>query len=119
MTQIPEKVKPTLEITELVVDLRYCLNSIIDHLHTMEAEMTIIASGKAVCDPSFAETTKPKRWRAEVNDDYWFMVDTGEIGRESEDRHSIDTFRYNTGNYFKTEGEAIAYREKLLKDNEQ
>lgn len=61
------------------------------------------------------EEKKPvKRWRANKNEDYFITDNGGEISCITDTFHRIDTYRYNAGNYFKTEQEAENYKEKLL-----
>lgn len=49
---------------------------------------------------------EPKRWRAEENHAYW-AIDSG-VGviTDHEDRGKIENYRYEFGNYFKTEHQA-------------
>ena len=54
------------------------------------------------------------RWRAEYGEKYWCIGGNGHIYSSTEDEHSTDSYRFNTGNYFKTEEEAEAYKEYLL-----
>lgn len=55
-----------------------------------------------------------KRWRAEYGEKYWCIGGNGHIYCSTEDEHSTDSYRFNTGNYFKTEEEAEAYQGYLL-----
>lgn len=53
-----------------------------------------------------------KRWRAEEDEIYYYAISF--IANDSENNTACDNFRYDTGNYFKTENEAREYREKLI-----
>lgn len=55
-----------------------------------------------------------KRWRAKRCEKYHFINDCGVICAEVEWGDDIDGFRHATGDYFKTEEEAEAYKEYLL-----
>lgn len=55
-----------------------------------------------------------KRWRAELEEKYYYLDDDGDVNFSTEYNYSFDNFRYNIGNYFQTEKEAEAYRERLL-----
>lgn len=62
------------------------------------------------------EIEKPKweRWRAEKNEKYYFLSDSGEILFDTDYRDKMDNFLYNTDNYFKTKEEAEFRRQQLL-----
>lgn len=62
----------------------------------------------------FEEIYVIKRWRAKYGEGYWYVGDNGGIYLATEEGHSADNYRFNTGNYFKTAGEAYAYRKYLL-----
>ena len=55
-----------------------------------------------------------KRWRAPKNDSYLYVADCDYIGKTFEWGEKYDGYRYSTGNYFKTRGEAEKYRDTLL-----
>ena len=69
-------------------------------------------------DGWFEEISEYKRWRAEQTDcdvpTYFSATTYGEACVEEDALSSYDDFCYDTGNYFKTEDEAIAYMEYLL-----
>lgn len=56
---------------------------------------------------------KSKRWRAELNKDYFCINSDGNTWYTTEDNHKIDDYRYKTRNYFKTKEEAEKYLEKI------
>lgn len=53
-----------------------------------------------------ANQTHQKRWRGEEDDHYYCISDCGEILCEYEEKFDGDSYRYQSGNYFKTEEEA-------------
>ena len=55
-----------------------------------------------------------KRWRAKENGVHYFVDDWGDVDYNYDAGFPPSTFRYNIGNYFKTEEEAEAYKEYLL-----
>lgn len=57
---------------------------------------------------------KYKRWKAEKWGDYYAIVSNWEIELSQHDNHHINDLRYNIGNYFKIEKEAIKERDKRL-----
>lgn len=65
-------------------------------------------------DEWFEEIPKNKRWRAEYNEKYWCNDGNGGIYSSTEDGHKADSYRFLTGNYFKTEEEAEVYKEYLI-----
>lgn len=60
------------------------------------------------------EESKNKRWRAKENGGHYFVDDWGDVDYNYDAGFPPSTFRYNIGNYFKTEEEAEAYKEYLL-----
>ncbi len=57
---------------------------------------------------------KYKRWRAEKWGDYYSIVSNWEIYLSQHDNFEINDLRYNIGNYYQTEEEAIKERDKRL-----
>lgn len=58
---------------------------------------------------------KPKRWRAKVNENYWF-IDLMLSPIEATEKHkSFDDDMYELCNYFQTRQEAVAMAEQLKK----
>lgn len=51
---------------------------------------------------------KHERWRGGRGDSYYFIDDEGAIRHEIDTNDGMDNYRYNIGNYFKTEAEAEA-----------
>lgn len=60
------------------------------------------------------EEYKNKRWRAKENGGHYFVDDWGDVDYNYDAGFPPSTFRYNIGDYFKTEEEAEAYKEYLL-----
>jgi len=56
--------------------------------------------------PSEPVKPVPIRWRAEENERYFYVYDNGAIAYCDEKRHGADTYRYKSGNYYKTKEEA-------------
>ena len=64
-------------------------------------------------DDWFEEIPEYKRWRGERGDSYYFIDDEGAIRHEIDTNDGMDNYRYNIGNYFKTEAEAESYKKYL------
>lgn len=58
---------------------------------------------------------KPKRWRAEEYESYWYIDSSMEVSDCTENNSPFDNGHYEVGNYFKTEEAAVAMVEKLRK----
>lgn len=58
---------------------------------------------------------KPKRWRAEYNERYYYFNSQLKIDSMMNENDTIDNQLYELGNYFKTEEEAQEYENKLKK----
>lgn len=56
---------------------------------------------------------KHERWRGGRGDSYYFFDDEGAIRHEIDTNDGMDNYRYNIGNYFKTEAEAESYKKYL------
>ena len=56
---------------------------------------------------------KHERWRGGRGDSYYFIDDEGTIRHEIDTNDGMDNYRYNIGNYFKTEAEAESYKKYL------
>ena len=55
-----------------------------------------------------------RRWMADYDETYYCISSCGYVTDFRENDCSIDNFRYETGNYFKTENEAVEYKDKLI-----
>ena len=56
---------------------------------------------------------KHERWSGGRGDSYYFIDDEGAIRHEIDTNDGMDNYRYNIGNYFKTEAEAESYKKYL------
>ena len=57
----------------------------------------------------------PKRWRGCQDQLYWAINDKDGAALVFEEcGDEVDNYHYNSGNYFKTEGQALAYRDNVL-----
>lgn len=54
----------------------------------------------------FEYRIKPKRWRAEKEDNYYYITSIGEVDGDIEDYDLYDKSRYLFGNYFQTKEQA-------------
>lgn len=55
------------------------------------------------------------RWKAKINEVYWFIDDCGEVVHDYNNNHVDDQLRYEFGNCFRTREEAEEYRDKIIK----
>lgn len=72
---------------------------------------------KALYEEKFkckVEQERLKRCRAEVSERYYYITYKGTICHSYDNSAIWDDFRYDTGNYFKTEEEAEEYKKKLI-----
>lgn len=127
--EIPKEVTPTNIGNNDTLRLILTVNQLIAWAHEVEERLNtapreIITGPVKITDTIYkpgatvshggASETKPPRWRAEDNTLYWYINSEGLTERDSDFCDEFDMWRYNTGNYFQTEAEAIAYREELL-----
>ena len=84
-----------------------------DNLEEIKKELSDLQSKVAKIENESKEEKKGKRWRAEINDTYFYIDDTGYSDYSHEDKEYADDFRYKTRNYFKSEEEAEEYREVM------
>ena len=61
---------------------------------------------------------KPKRWRAERGEMFWYVNEIGMIFRVTECSTRSDDYFYNSGNYFQTKEQAEEYKKKLILQQE-
>lgn len=54
------------------------------------------------------------RWRAKIDNKYWYVDSFGRVQWSIEENHEGDTLRFISGNYFKTIEEAESYRKYCL-----
>lgn len=62
------------------------------------------------------EEKKPsrKRWRAEKNQEYWYIRSDGDVDDDIELHYEMDNWKYSIGNYFKTKEEAEFHKKELI-----
>lgn len=53
-------------------------------------------------------------WRVKNGERYWCITTNGEIASLNDTDHFYDDYRWETGNYFKTEVEAEVYKDRQL-----
>ena len=58
---------------------------------------------------------QPKRWRASLNEEYFYVTSYGHIQTTIECNHDNDLRHYLIGNYHPTREAAAAYKARLLK----
>ncbi len=63
----------------------------------------------------WAESRKPKRWRAKKGDEYWYIDGIIHPCQGKEDMIRTDYTRYKIGNYFRTREEAQQAAEEVRK----
>lgn len=61
----------------------------------------------------FEEIPEHKRWRADIDEYYWYLNSAGETYITAEREDDVDDTRFSIGNYFKTEEEAEKARDWL------
>lgn len=59
------------------------------------------------------KTDEPKKWKPELDEDYYFVNDCGRVGVNSWDNDIADSWRYLNDNVFKTAIEAEEHKKKL------
>lgn len=62
----------------------------------------------------FEEIEENTRWRANPNEEYWYIDECGETFTDYDWRNPEDNYRYSVGNYSKTERETEAYKKYLI-----
>jgi len=99
-----------LKTTNEIIDYLQHLDNRIQTLSLNQLEMKRGDRMITVTIPS----EQPKRWRAMIGEKYFRVDEWGIVDNCQECGDGCDNFRYAIGNYFKTEEEAYAYKEKLL-----
>lgn len=82
-----------------------------DNLEEIKKQISELQSKVAKLENESKEEKKGKRWRAEINDTYFYINDAGYVDVSHENNDSFDKYRFKTRNYFKTEEEAEEYQE--------
>lgn len=84
-----------------------------DNLEELKKQISELQSKVAKLENESKEEKKGKRWRAEINDTYFYINDAGYVDVSHENNDSFDKYRFKTRNYFKTEKEAEEYKEVM------
>ena len=92
--------KPKLELTEKQFE---------EGVFVIHFDLTRL---KEVFDVVIVEPPKPKRWRAERGELYWFVDSAGQTNSRWDLNAKLDDAHYNSQNYFKTKTEAEKFAVK-------
>ena len=84
-----------------------------DNLEEIKKQISELQSKVAKLENESKEEKKGKRWRAKINDTYFYINDAGYVDVSHENNDSFDEYRFKTRNYFKTEEEAEEYKEVM------
>lgn len=79
-----------------------------------ELKQKIEVLEKKVNSSEFEGIKKSARWKPELGDDYFYLSGSGCVLSSAWTNHEYDFQRFNLGNCFVTEQEAIDYKENLL-----
>lgn len=82
-----------------------------DNLEELKKQIRELQSKVAKIENESKEEKKGKRWRAKMNDTYFYVNDFGDVDSCHESNFDEDNYSYKTRNYFKTEEEAEEYQE--------
>ena len=84
-----------------------------DNLEEIKKQISELQSKVAKLENESKEEKKGKRWRAKINDTYFYINDAGYVDVSHENNDSFDEYRFKTRNHFKTEEEAEEYKEVM------
>ena len=82
-----------------------------DNLEELKKQISDLQSKVDKLENESKEEKKGKRWRAKINDTYFYINDAGDVDVSHENNDSFDKYRFKTRNYFRTEEEAEEYQE--------
>lgn len=82
-----------------------------DNLEEIKKQISELQSKVDKLENESKEEKKGKRWRAKINDTYFYINDVGYADVSHENNDSFDKYRFKTRNYFKSEEEAEEYQE--------
>lgn len=82
-----------------------------DNLEELKKQISELQSKVAKLENESKEEKKGKRWRAKMNDTYFYVNDFGDVDSCHESNYDEDNYSYKTRNYFKTVGKATEYKE--------
>lgn len=84
-----------------------------DNLEEIKKQISELQSKVDKLENESKEEKKGKRWRAKINDTYFYINDVGYADVSHENNDSFDKYRFKTRNYFKSEEEAEEYKEVM------
>lgn len=84
-----------------------------DNLEELKKQISDLQSKVAKIENESKEGKKGKRWRARINNPYFYVDDFGEVDGCHEYNEYGDNYRYKTRNYFATYEEAEEYQEVM------
>ena len=84
-----------------------------DNLEKIKKQISELQSKVAKIENESKEEKKGKRWRARINNPYFYVDDFGEVDGCHEYNEYGDNYRYKTRNYFATYEEAEEYKEVM------
>ena len=84
-----------------------------DNLEELKKQISELQSKVAKLENESKEEKKGKRWRARINNPYFYVDDFGEVDGCHEYNEYGDNYRYKTRNYFATYEEAEEYKEVM------
>ena len=84
-----------------------------DNLEEIKKQISELQSKVAKLEDESKEEKKGKRWRARINNPYFYVDDFGEVDGCHEYNEYGDNYRYKTRNYFATYEEAEEYKEVM------
>lgn len=82
-----------------------------DNLEELKKQISELQSKVDKLENQKKEEKNRKRWRARINDRYFYVDKNGKADDTLEINDREDDFRYKTRNYFKTEEEEEEYQE--------
>lgn len=84
-----------------------------DNLEELKKQISELQGKVAKIENESKEEKKGKRWRARINNPYFYVDDFGEVDGCHEYNEYGDNYRYKTRNYFATYEEAEEYKEVM------
>ena len=82
-----------------------------DNLEEIKKQISELQSKVDKLENQKKEERNGKRWRAKINDTYFYINDVGYVDVSHENNDSFDKYRYKIRNYFKSEEEEEEYQE--------
>lgn len=101
--------------------------NIFSHINKLSTEFKYVTAAGSYnqCIPykgneSLLNTTgKQKRWRAYINEEYWYISSEGQVKHCAELNDKVDDHRYDYGNYFQTAEEAEKVQNRIFELNHE